>query len=186
VKTFNNNVIISTTITLGGGAGAVLSYTTASNATSGNAVVISTGLLVNGIIAAKSTAISLADLAEIYPSSEILAPGDVIVISEMRDGYIERSKIANDTKAAGVISTKPAVVLNSEAAGYQLALVGKVPVNVTNEGGNIKRDDLLVSSSTSGHAMKAPDNPKPGTIIGKALENFTGSRGKILALVNLQ
>ncbi|MCL2144561.1 MAG: hypothetical protein FWH43_03600, partial [Endomicrobia bacterium] len=127
-----------------------------------------------------------ADLAEIYPSSEILAPGEVVVISDARDGYIEKSKIANDTKVAGVISTKPGIVLNSEATGYQLALVGKVPVNVTNEGGNIKRGDLLTASSTPGYAMKAPDNPKPGTIIGKALENYTGSRGKILALVNLQ
>ncbi|MCL2335199.1 MAG: hypothetical protein FWC57_03950 [Endomicrobia bacterium] len=127
-----------------------------------------------------------ADLAEIYPSSDNLSPGDVVIISQTKDGYIEKSKTANDTKVAGVVSTKPGIVLNSEAAGYQLALVGKVPVNVTNEGGDIKRGDLLVASSTPGCAMKAPSDPKAGTIIGKALENSSGPKGKILALVNLQ
>lgn len=126
-----------------------------------------------------------ADLAEIYPSNDILNPGDIVIISETRDGYIEKSKVANDTKVAGVISTEPAILLNASEKGYKLALVGKVPVNVTNEGGDIKRGDLLTASSTPGYAMKAVD-PKPGTIIGKALENHIGSRGKILALVNLQ
>ncbi|MDR2426058.1 MAG: hypothetical protein LBD46_02590, partial [Endomicrobium sp.] len=142
-------------------------------------------LVVYGTIYATNTAISSADLAEIYPSNEILESGDVVIISETRDGYVERSRTANDTKVAGVISTEPGVVLNSGEKGYKLALVGRVPIKVNNEGGNIKRGDLLVASSTPGYAMKAAD-PKSGTIIGKALENFVSARGKISALVNLQ
>ena len=137
------------------------------------------------IYSTNTVIIEPADLAEIYPSNDILNPGDVVVISDTRDGYIEKSKTANDTKVAGVISTEPGILLNASEKGYKLALVGKVPVNVTNEGGDIKRGDLLVASSTPGYAMKAVD-PKPGTIIGKALENYMGSRGKILALVNIQ
>ena len=151
----------------------------------GNAVNLQGDLNVTGTIYASTAVYSGADLAEIYPSADVLEPGDTVIISETRDGYIEKSKTANDTKVAGVISTEPGIVLNSGEKGYKLALVGKVPVKVTNEGGNIKRGDLLVASSTPGHAMKASD-PKPGTVIGKALENSTGSRGKILALVNLQ
>ena len=188
-KTFSSNVTITTgnSLTIGS---ANLSFGTITGSVSHsgvNAFLFNTNVRVNGFISASGVIdASNADLAEIYPSAEILAPGDVVVISAARDGYIEKSKTANDTKVAGVISTKPGIVLNSEATGYQLALVGKVPVNVVSEGGNIKRGDLLVASSSPGCAMKAPDNPKPGTIIGKALEDYTGSRGKIAALVNLQ
>ncbi len=35
--------------------------------------------------------------------------------------------------------------------------------------GTIKVGDLLTSSPTPGHAMRA-DDPKPGTIVGKALQ----------------
>jgi hypothetical protein len=138
------------------------------------------------VIYATYTAIEYAaDLAEIYPSSDLLEPGEVVVISDSRDGYIERSKYPNDAKVAGVISTEPGIVLNSSEKGYKLALVGKVPVNVSNENGDIKRGDLLVASSSPGYAMKALA-PQPGTIIGKALENSKGTRSKILVLVNLQ
>ena len=187
-KTFSANVTIATGNSLAIGS-ANLSYgtfnTTTNSSVSG--LIASTALRVNGIVSSSNGFLNTnADLAEIYPSAEVLAPGDVVIISETRDGYIEKSKTANDTKVAGVISTKPGIVLNSEATGYQLALVGKVPVNVVSEGGSIKRGDMLVASSSPGCAMKAPENPKPGTIIGKALENYTGSRGKIAALVNLQ
>jgi hypothetical protein len=126
-----------------------------------------------------------ADLAEIYFSPEALEPGDICIISQTNDDNIEKSKIANDTRVAGVISTKPGLLINSKEKGYKLALVGKVPVKVTNEGGSIRRGDMLTVSSTPGSAMKT-SNPKPGTIIGKALQNFDGIQGTILVLVNLQ
>jgi hypothetical protein len=126
-----------------------------------------------------------ADLAEIYSSRENLEPGDVVVISKDIDNNIEKSKSPDSIGVAGVISTDPGLVINSKQQGYQLALVGKVPVKVTNEGGSIIREDLLTTSSTPGHAKKI-SNPKPGSIIGKALENFSTAKGTILVLVNLQ
>ncbi|MDR1941545.1 MAG: hypothetical protein LBQ47_04390 [Endomicrobium sp.] len=185
-STFHGDVNISTgaKLTIGGidiSTGEFVGSTTTPKAT---------GLIINSnvqveVLYASYTLVQQADLAEIYPSSDLLAPGDVVIISETRDGYIEKSKIAKDNKVAGVVSTKPGLILNSQETGYQLALVGKVPVNVTDEGGDIKRGDLLTTSSTAGYAMRAVD-PKPGTIIGKALENSKGSRSKILVLVNLQ
>jgi hypothetical protein len=165
----------------------IMNYGTYGTSTpTGEGLIISTNIVVIGNVYATGalTPVS-ADLAEIYPSADILEPGEVVVISDSRDGYIERSKIANDTKAAGVISTEPGIVLNSSEKGYKLALAGKVPVNVSNENGDIKRGDLLVVSSTPGYAMKNA-SPKPGTIIGKALENSQGARSKIMVLVNLQ
>jgi hypothetical protein len=127
-----------------------------------------------------------ADLAEIYRSKESLQPGDVVSIDTTRDDAIVKTKVAEDTLVAGVISTDPGLLLNSAEKGYKLALVGKVPTKVCNEGGEIKRGDLLVSASIAGYAKKAGDNPKAGTVIGKALENFSSKRGTILVLVNLQ
>jgi uncharacterized protein YjbI with pentapeptide repeats len=127
-----------------------------------------------------------ADLAEIYASSEILEAGDVVSISATKDNSIEKTKVSDDVMVAGVISTEPGLLMNVKEKGYKLALVGKVPTKVCNEGGSIKRGDLLVSSSTAGYAKKAGEQPKAGTVIGKALENFDSSKGTILVLVNLQ
>lgn len=47
--------------------------------------------------------------------------------------------------------------------------------------------DLLTSSSTVGHAMKASDPfLSRGAIIGKAMEPFSAGKGLILILVTLQ
>ena len=127
-----------------------------------------------------------ADLAEIYQSSEKLVPGDVVSIDTTKDNAIVKTKVAEDTLVAGVISTEPGVLLNQNEKGYKLALVGKVPTKVCNEGGAIKRGDLLVSASIPGYAKKAGDNPKAGTVIGKALGNLDSQKGTILVLVNLQ
>ena len=128
-----------------------------------------------------------ADLAEMYASSENLQPGDVVSIDTTRNDAVVKTKVAEDTKVAGVVSTEPGLLLNKNQKGYKLALVGKVPTKVCNEGGAIKRGDLLVSASIAGYAKKAGANPKPGTIIGKALENFSSNKkGTILVLVNLQ
>jgi hypothetical protein len=51
--------------------------------------------------------------------------------------------------------------------------------------GPVKTGDLLVSSDAAGYAM-ASKEPKVGTVIGKALEDFNGDKGKILARIHLQ
>ena len=82
---------------------------------------------------------------------------------------------------SSVISDKPAYLMNSEAIGSPVALMGRVPCLVT---GNITKGDRLVSSYKPGHAMKMnPDLYEPGCIIGKALENFTGESGTIEILI---
>ncbi|HOM40166.1 MAG TPA: hypothetical protein PK064_04585 [Bacteroidales bacterium] len=88
----------------------------------------------------------------------------------------------------------------------RLALTGRVPVNVTGENGPIQPGDYLTSSSTPGYAMKwtlldvneakdfedlkrilAENEKRRGAIIGKALENFSGTgTGKIMVLISLQ
>ncbi len=67
-----------------------------------------------------------------------------------------------------------------------LAVVGIVPVKVSAENGPIRPGDLLVASSTPGHAMKAGPNPRRGTVIGKALEGLEEGTGVIQMLVMLR
>ena len=61
-----------------------------------------------------------------------------------------------------------------------------VPVKVSAENGAIHPGDLLVASSTPGHAMKAGSDPSVGTVIGKALGSLENGTGVIQMLVMLQ
>jgi hypothetical protein len=51
--------------------------------------------------------------------------------------------------------------------------------------GAIQPGDLLVSSPNPGYAMKAVD-PRPGTVIGKALDAWDSGTGTIAVLIALQ
>jgi hypothetical protein len=68
-----------------------------------------------------------------------------------------------------------------------LAVVGIVPCNVTAENGPIMPGDLLVTSSTPGHAMKGTDRGRMlGAVVGKALQPLEKGTGVIQVLLTLQ
>jgi hypothetical protein len=130
-----------------------------------------------------------SDFAEMLPAAAGLEAGDVLVIGP--DGSLARSDESCDTTVAGVYSTAPGFLGGSDEDGANpgkapLAVVGVVPVKASAEGGSIAPGDLLVSSSTPGHAMKAGAHPAVGTVIGKALEGLAGDRGVISMLVMLR
>jgi len=130
-----------------------------------------------------------SDFAEEFQTRTELAPGTVVVMGD--DGYksAKPSDQAYDTEVIGVVSDNPSIIAgrsgvtnNNQAV---VAMVGVVDVKVSAMNGSIRKGDLLTTSSLSGYAMKADVN-KPGTIIGKALEDLAGARGEVKALVNLQ
>jgi hypothetical protein len=134
-----------------------------------------------------------ADIAEFVTSCDSLHPGDVVEIDPYYPGQFRIAATANSSTVAGVISTDPGVTLGAKnAAGCagkvepQLALAGRVPVKVTTENGAIRPGDLLVASSTPGHAMRAPASPMPGTTIGKALSRLDKGTGIVDLLVMLR
>ena len=138
-----------------------------------------------------------ADLAEVFDVTGNIQQyemGDVLVISTDKDRTVEKSSGAYSTLVAGVYATKPGVLLTEEnidtdiSGKVPMGVVGVIPTKVCLEGGEIKRGDLLVTSSTPGAAMKADiEKVKPGQVIGKALENYNGnSIGKIKVLVNVK
>ncbi|NOY35759.1 MAG: fibronectin type III domain-containing protein [bacterium] len=126
------------------------------------------------------------DLAEIYYSSEALEPGDIIAAAG--GSSITLASQSNKEAIIGAISTKPGIILGMEndypqPDQYPVALSGRVPVKVNDEGGEIKVGDAISLSSVSGVGKKAEAGE---SVIGKALEPFNGSgQGKILVFVNL-
>ena len=110
-----------------------------------------------------------ADLAEYYEGDADYAPGTVLVFGG--DKEVTLTNQTNDIRLAGVVTTNPAYVMNSQQTGIKvcIALAGRIPVQVI---GTVKKGDMLTTSGIPGFATKAT-NPTIGSIIGKALENKT-------------
>ena len=80
------------------------------------------------------------------------------------------------------------VRLGVDQFDYDVALAGRVYCNVDATERGIEPGDLLTTSATAGHAMKATDSVRAnGAILGKAMESLEeGRQGQILVLVTLQ
>ncbi len=119
-------------------------------------------------------------------------PGSVLVIND--DERLTTATQPYDRRVAGVVSGagsyRPGIVLGrrQESANRSaIALVGKVFCLVDADHGPIHVGDLLVSSSTPGHAMVASDPSRtPGAVLGKALRAWPAGQGMIPILVSLQ
>lgn len=134
-----------------------------------------------------------ADCAEDFDIEEDqIEPGSVMVIDS--ECKLRQSHIPYDKRVAGVISgagdCRPGIVLGkngSEGSRKPLALLGKVFCRVDARYASIQVGDLLTTSQTIGHAMKAQDPVKAfGSIIGKALGPLKTGKGLIPILVALQ
>jgi hypothetical protein len=122
----------------------------------------------------------------------LIEPGTVMVLGEKDALY--PSQHAYDKRVAGVVSGagvyKPGIVLDKQASGRNrqpIALLGKVYCKVDAQCGAIDVGDLLTTSPTPGHAMKADDPAKAfGSVIGKALRPLKEGQGLIPILIALQ
>jgi hypothetical protein len=152
-----------------------------------------------------------ADFAEMMRAeggASSVEPGDVLVLDAR--GGVARSSQARSPRVAGIYSTRPGFLgserewdLPAEAGAsgerttlgiadmarlydeVPVAVIGIVPAKVSAEAGAIQPGDLLVTSSTPGHAMRTSD-PAPGTVVGKALGTLEAGTGTIRVLVTLQ
>ncbi|HNX51504.1 MAG TPA: hypothetical protein PKL08_15145 [Thermoanaerobaculaceae bacterium] len=130
-----------------------------------------------------------ADFAEMLPARDGLEPGDVLAISA--DGRLMRSVERYQASVVGVYSAKPGFLGGSAddadpTGKVPLALVGVVPVKASAENGPIRPGDMLVASSTPGHAMRCGDRPAAGRIVGKALTPLPSGTGIVTMIVTLQ
>jgi hypothetical protein len=135
-----------------------------------------------------------ADCAEDFDIAEDkpIEAGTVMIIRN--EGVLHESERAYDKRVAGVVSGagsyKAGIVLDkkeSQTARLPLALLGKVYCKVDASSSPIDVGDLLTTSCTPGHAMKASDPLKAfGAVIGKALRPLPDGKGLIPILIALQ
>ena len=128
---------------------------------------------------AKATSAVYADLAETYAADQVILPGTVVSFGGANE--VTMSTQAGDTRIAGVVSTNPSYVMNAGLTAQHpvvVALTGRVPTSVT---GNVTKGDMMVSAGDGTACASAA--PVMGSVLGKALEDFTGESGVIEIVV---
>lgn len=128
---------------------------------------------------AKATSAQYADLAEMYAGDADIPAGTVVEFG----GANEVTECVTDmsTRVAGVVSTNPAHCMNTGIKAQHpvaVALTGRVPVRVT---GPVQAGDMMVSAG-QGQA-RAESNPRLGSVLGKAVENWPGGDGIIEVVI---
>jgi hypothetical protein len=126
------------------------------------------------VLNATATSARYADLAERYAADTAYDVGTVVVIGGTAEVTVTNQHA--DTRVAGVVSTNPAYMMNSDAGNDQshpyIALKGRVPCKVQ---GRISKGDMLVTSQVYGHACAWAPGDNHNAVIGKALgENSEG------------
>jgi hypothetical protein len=136
-----------------------------------------------------------ADCAEEFDVETVgappIAPGTVVVLAAV--GCLRPSSFAYDKRVAGVVSGggdyKPGIILDQKSAQSDrvpVALLGKVFCNVDATHESVEVGDLLTTSDTPGHAMKASDSSRAfGAVIGKALQSLPEGKALLPILVAL-
>jgi hypothetical protein len=145
--------------------------TFADGATGNQGLETDAGLTYNpstNILSTTASQANYADLAEKYVSDEEYLPGIIVMFGGLQEITIATEK----TKAvAGVISEKPAYLMNSgltDSLALNVALQGRVQCKVK---GNINKGDMIVVSNIPGVGI-ADNDPKLGTVVGKALQSY--------------
>lgn len=137
-----------------------------------------------------------ADIAEPFQMSHAdeLPKGAVVVIDEENPGRLKMSHEPYDTRVAGIISgangVQPGLALHQQGkieGGQNVALTGRVYALADATAGAIKPGDLLTTSGTPGHVMRASDlDRRSGAVLGKAMTGLKDGKGLVLVLVSLQ
>jgi hypothetical protein len=135
-----------------------------------------------------------SDCAEEFDTTAAveIQPGTVVTFAG--EDSVRESREAYDRTVAGVVSGagsyRPGIILGkrpSKRTKVHVGLVGKAYCKVDAQYGHIRVGDLLTTSITPGHAMKATDPARAfGAVIGKALRNHDTGLGLIPILLALQ
>ena len=162
--TLTVNTLNATTITGSGSTATTVSLTAdnatnasnfltfASGATGSQALKTDTDLSYNpstNVLSTTAAQAQYADLAEIYKTDKNYNVGTVVMVG----GSQEVTECFVGHRALGVISEKPAFLMNAKVEGQPIALKGRVLVKVT---GDIKKGDELVAGN-GGYATKVSD-----------------------------
>ena len=127
-----------------------------------------------------ATKAQYADLAENYLADADYEPGTVLIFGG--DNEVTISLVSDDVRIAGVVSTKPAYLMNDSLNnGTPIALKGRVPCAVV---GPVKKGDILISSDTPGAAKAVPAGILPHSlcIVGRSLETNAEEKVKYVEI----
>ena len=138
----------------------------------------SSNTLTTSVFSGTATTAQYADLAEMYASDAEIEAGTVVHFAG--NGKVAPCDTDMCSKVAGIVSTDPAHLMNSSQEGVPLALAGRVPCKVT---GTVNAGDLMVSAG--GGLARAEANPALGTVIGKAIEDFSGEGEGVIEVLAL-
>ncbi len=125
-----------------------------------------------------------ADLAEYYPASEHLEPGDIVSIDSTQPVMVEKSHESHRQRIMGIVSSDPGLLLGEEADNsYPIALAGRVHVKMSESSEAIQPGDLVGVSQETGKAKKV----NSGYTVGRALESWDPNSGDrdVVVFVNL-
>ena len=137
------------------------------------AVRDSSGNLSANIFNGVSTSARYADLAEKYTTGEDFPVGTIMAVCVHDD---HETDLANPADVVvGVVSDKPAYLMNAEADGQALALKGRVPVRVI--GPVVKGSSIFVAQDGIGSV------DGDGDLVGIALESNNNSAEKLVECV---
>ena len=114
-----------------------------------------------------------ADLAEKYTTEHELSVGTVVSVCDHADH--EACPANADNVAIGVVSHKPALIMNEGSKGQAIALKGRVPVRIK---GSIQKGDPIYIHS-NGTASNKPN----GEIIAVALESIDSDSENLIECV---
>jgi hypothetical protein len=150
-------------------------FRTASVSASNNTVAVrdATGNLAANLFQGTATQARYADLAEKYTTESEYAVGTVVAVCAH-----EEHEMALATPASivsGVISDKPAYLMNAEAEGQAIALVGRVPVRVT---GPVNKGDAV---KVFADGIASVDGL--GDMVGVALESNSDEAEKLVECI---
>ncbi len=122
------------------------------------------------------------DMATLYPIADTNAvDGDILLYS---DKALSRASASYSNRIFGVLQDNPLLVYKSlDQKGKPVVRAGIAYVNVTDAGGTIKAGDFITSSATAGKGQKSTIS---GYVLGMALGNLTGPRGKIPVAVRIE
>jgi hypothetical protein len=131
---------------------------------------------------AKATSAQYADVAEKYTADKNYPPGTVLEIGGRAE--VRASQQFASNRVCGVVSTNPALIMNSSLESEYVttvALVGRVPCRVK---GQISKGDLLCSSDFPGVATALPIHRySPGVVLGKSLQDYNSEQEGIIEVL---
>jgi len=136
---------------------------------------------------AKNTQGDFAESMPVAGDRAKYTAGDLLVIDPSADRRLALAQQSYSSLVAGIYSTKPGLLGSTRPADeipakdeVPLAVVGIVLRKVSAENGSIQVGDLLVTSSTPGHAMRGTDHSRMlGAVEEKALEPLPQGSGVI-------